>query len=91
MASWIKWGPCESDGVRVELNAEPPPVSDREYPKFFHAIIERDDVAMLELQDLASGPDYVHRGGPMPSNVPVEATFITRKAINDDRGQFDVV
>ena len=87
LASQIQWGPCESDGVRVELNVEPPIVLDREHPEFFRAIIERDDMAMPELKRLASWRDYVHFGGPMPKDLEVS----TRTAYRDDRGRFDVV
>ena len=74
LASRIQWGPCEFDGVRVELHLEPPFAWDRLKPKFFRAIIEHDDTAMPQLRAsgfLGSWRDYVHCDGPMPKHDPV--------------------
>ena len=38
LAGRLQWGPCEFDGVRVELNLEPPIVWDREQPAFFRPL-----------------------------------------------------
>src|SRR5689334_3594782 len=68
LASQIEWGLCEFDGVRIEPKLDPPIGSDRHYPGFFSAIIERDDAAMPELKDLAPWRDYVYLHGPMPKD-----------------------
>ena len=66
LVSRLQWGPFEFDGVRVELSLEPAIVWDRDQPAFFRAIIERNDSAMPELEDLAAWRNYVHANGPMP-------------------------
>jgi hypothetical protein len=71
LASRLQWGPCEFDGVRVELNLQPPIVWDRDQPKFFSAVIDRDNAAMPELPDLAFWRNYVHFNGAMPKAKPL--------------------
>jgi hypothetical protein len=72
LTSRLQWGPCEFDGVRVELNLQPPIVWDRDQPEFFSAVIERDNAAMPELADLAFWRNYVHLNGALPKNAPLE-------------------
>jgi hypothetical protein len=68
LASRMQWGPCEFDGVRVELHLDPPIVWDRDHPEFFSAIIKRDDTGMPQLNDLSSWRNYVHCNAPMPKD-----------------------
>src|ERR1043166_2977430 len=63
LVSQLQWSPCEFDGVRVELNLEPPIVWDRDQPDFFNAMMERDSGRLPELEDLAQWRDYVHSNG----------------------------
>ena len=91
LASRLQWGPCEFDGVRVELNLEPAIVWDRDQPEFLGAIIERDNNAMPELADLAYWRDYVHFDGPMPRDPGLKSSLSTRTEVRHDRERIDVV
>ena len=91
LASRLQWGPCEFDGVRVELNLEPAIVWDRDQPEFLGAIIERDNNAMPELEDLAYWRDYVHFNGPMPKGAGLKSSLSTRTEVRHDRERIDVV
>jgi hypothetical protein len=81
LTSRVQWGPCEFDGVRVELHLEPPIVWDHNQPEFFSAIIERDDTAMLRLNDLDCWRNYVHCNGPMPKDRGLQLQPIMRGAV----------
>jgi hypothetical protein len=66
LAGRLQWGPCEFDGVRVELNLEPPIVWDREQPAFFRAIIEFDEgwpATRLVRRQLQPDRHRAHRAG----------------------------
>ena len=79
LAGRLLWGPCEFDGVRVELNLEPPIVWDQDQPGFHSAIMERDNTAMPELEDLAHWRHYVHFNGPMPKGPPTLSRHWSRR------------
>jgi hypothetical protein len=91
LAGRLQWGPCEFDGVRIELNLEPAIVWDRDQPEFLGAIIERDNNAMPELEDLAYWRDYVHFNGPMPKGAGLKSSLGSRTEVRHDRERIDVV
>jgi hypothetical protein len=91
LTSRVQWGPCEFDGVRVELHLEPPIVCDHNQPEFFSAIIERDDTAMLRLNDLDCWRNYVHCNGPMPKDRGLRLQPIVRGADRHNDERIDVV
>ena len=91
LTSRVQWGPCEFDGVRLELHLEPPIVCDHNQPEFFSAIIERDDTAMLRLNDLDCWRNYVHCNGPMPKDRGLKLQPIVRGADRHYDERIDVV
>ena len=48
----IEAGNREFDGIEIEPEESPPVVQDNKHPEFFAAIIELDDTAMPDLEDL---------------------------------------
>jgi hypothetical protein len=91
LASRIQWGPCEFDGVRVELQLEPPIVWDRDQPEFFSAIIGRDNSGMPELEDLAYWRHYVHFNGPMPKAPRLKSALVPQVGDRRHAERIDVV
>src|SRR5437763_13872915 len=65
LAGRLQWGPCEFDGVRVELNLEPPVVWDRERPAFLRASIEFEEKETAELYEVGEWRKYVHCKWPI--------------------------
>ena len=91
LAGRLKWGPCEFDGVRVELNLEPPIIWDREQPAFFRAIIELEDMATPELEELDEWRSYVHANGAMPKDPGPKLPFVTEATVRRHGERIDVV
>jgi len=91
LVSQLQWSPCEFDGVRVELNLEPPIVWDRDQPDFFNAMMERDSGRLPELEDLAQWRDYVHSNGPMPREPGLKFPSGARTGVDFHRDRIDVV
>ena len=91
LAGRLQWGPCEFDGVRVELNLEPPIVWDREQPAFFRAIIEFDDRATPELDEVGDWRNYVHSNGPMPRDRGLTFPLGTQAEVRRISERMDVV
>ena len=87
----LQWGPCEFDGVRVEVNLEPPIVWDQEQPAFFRAIVEFDDSAAPEIDGLDDWRRYVHANGPMPVQRAMRLPIATKTAIRQHSERIDVV
>ena len=77
----LQWGLCEFDGVRVELNLEPPIRCDREQPAFFRAILEFDDRAMPEVEELDEWRSYVHANGAMPKDPGAKLPLVTEATV----------
>ena len=91
LAGRLQWGPCEFDGVRVELNLEPPIVSDHEQPAFFRAIMESNDSATSEIDALEGWRRYVHANGPMPTERNMRFPLVTNTRIRQHSERIDVV
>jgi hypothetical protein len=91
LAGRLQWGPCEFDGVRVELNLEPPIVWDREQPAFFHAIVECDHSAMPGIEALDDWRKYVYSNGPMPTQRGARFPLATSTGVRQHSERIDVV
>ena len=91
LASRLQWSPSEFDGVRVELNLEPPIRCDREQPAFFRAILEFDDRAMPEVEEIDEWRSYVHANGAMPKDPGPKLPLATQATVRPHTERIDVV
>ena len=81
----IEAGHRELVGIEIEPHQSPPVVQDNKHPEFFAAIIELDDAAMPDLEDLLAWRAYVLDNGALPKRPAAESAFpIRRRRWSDD-------
>ena len=78
LASLIEAGKREFDGIEIEPEESPPVVQDNKHPEFFAAIIELDDTAMPDLEDLLAWRAYILDNGALPKRPAAESAFPIR-------------
>ena len=78
LAHLIASGWREFDGIEIEPEESPPVVRDNKHPEFFAAIIELDDTAMPDLEDLLAWRAYVLDNGALPKRPAAESAFPIR-------------
>jgi len=78
LAQQIASGKREFDGIEIEPEESPPVVQDNKHPEFFAAIIELDDTAMPDLEDLFAWRAYVLDNGALPKRPAAESAFPIR-------------
>ena len=81
----IQSGKREFGGIRVDPDAKPPILGDRNHPSFYRAIIERSDTVMPEMPDLAYWRNYVYFNGPMPKAPEPRPPFPPRTVYDQQR------
>jgi hypothetical protein len=81
----IQSGKREFGGIRVDPDAKPPILGDRNRPNFYRAIIERSDTAMPDMPDLAYWRNYVYFNGPMPKAPEPRPPFPPRTIYDQQR------
>jgi hypothetical protein len=74
----IEAGNREIDGIEIEPHQSPPVVRDNQHPEFYAAIIELDDTAMPDLEDLLAWRAYVLDNGALPKRPAAESAFPIR-------------
>jgi len=74
----IETGTREFDGIEIEPHRSPLVVRDNKHPEFFAAIIELDDTAMPDLEDLLAWREYVLDNGALPKRPAAESAFPIR-------------
>jgi len=74
----IEAGHREFDGIEIEPHQSPPVVQDNKHPEFFAAIIELDDRAMPDLEDLLAWRAYVLDNGALPKRPAAASAFPIR-------------
>src|ERR1051325_4928359 len=74
----IEAGHREFDGIEIEPHQSPPVVQDNKHPEFFAAIIELDDTAMPDLEDLLAWRAYVLDNSALPKRPAAESAFPIR-------------
>ena len=78
LVSLIEAGEREFDSIEIEPEESPPVVRDNKHPEFFAAIIEFDDTAMPDLEDLLAWRAYVLDNGALPKRPAAESAFPIR-------------
>jgi len=81
----IETGTREFDGIEIEPHRSPLVVRDNKHPEFFAAIIELDDTAMPDLEDLLAWREYVLDNGALPKGRQRNRHF--RYGRGDGQGQ----
>ena len=74
----IESGERDFDGIEIEPHQSPPVVQDKKHPEFFAAIIELDDTAMPDIEDLLAWRAYVLDNGALPKRPAAESAFPIR-------------
>jgi hypothetical protein len=74
----IASGKREFDGIEIEPEESPPVVRDNKHPAFFAAMLELDDSAMPDLEDLLAWRAYVLDNGALPKRPAAASAFPIR-------------
>jgi hypothetical protein len=74
----IEAGKREFDGIAIEPEESPPVLRDNKHPEFFAAMVELDDAAMPDLEDLLAWRAYVLDNGALPKRPAAESAFPIR-------------
>src|SRR5207253_4280377 len=78
LAQQIASGRREFDGIEIEPEETPQVVRDNKHPEFFAAIIELDDAAMPDLEDLLAWRVYVLDNGAPPKTPAAKSISAIR-------------
>lgn len=78
LAHLIASGQREFDGIEIEPEVSPPIVRDNKHPEFFAAMLELDEAAMPDLEDLLAWRAYVLDNGALPKRPAAASAFPIR-------------
>ena len=85
LAYLIASGQREFDGIEIQPEVSPPVVRDNKHPEFFAAMLEVDDSAMPDLEDLLAWRAYVLDNGALPKRPAAASAFPIRTRRDDPR------